>query len=208
MNLIMLSAIPLFVVGLLEDVKKGEGTQPLTRLFVAAVCSLIAISIFGISIEQLDIPMIDPIFQVSIFAILFTMFASAGLTHAMNLIDGVNGLSAFITLSAMVSLGIVAARYGHNDLLMRSFMIFSGKKLPLARANPLGSVAIWPFVVLTCTLGIVLLTEKQLAIFATVFLASIFVVSYLTICQWTKTRNMPHFGLYLFGNSSDPQTDP
>ena len=59
MNLIMLSAIPLFVVGLMEDVKKGEGTQPLTRLFVAAVCSLIAISIFGISIERLDIPMVD-----------------------------------------------------------------------------------------------------------------------------------------------------
>ena len=301
MNLIMLSAIPLFVVGLMEDVKKGEGTQPLTRLFVAAVCSLIAISIFGISIERLDIPMVDPIFQVSIFAILFTMFASAGLTHAMNLIDGVNGLSAFIMLSAMVSFGIVSARYGHSDLLMlnilvcvscfafmlfnfpkgqvflgdagaycfghviawnailllhrepeisawallliifwpvadtlfaisrrlhngkptglpdkmhfhqllmRSFMIFSGKKLPLAHANPLGSVAIWPFVVLTCTLGIILLTEKQLAFFATVFLASIFVISYLTICQWAKTRNMPRFGLYLFGNSSDPQTDP
>ncbi|MEK9757775.1 MAG: hypothetical protein VW387_05935, partial [Paracoccaceae bacterium] len=59
-----------------------------------------------------------------------------------------------------------------------------------------------------CTLGIILLTEKQLAIFATVFLASIFVISYLTICQWAKTRNMPRFGLYLFGNSSDPQTDP
>jgi len=41
-----------------------------------------------------------------------------------------------------------------------------------------------------------------------VFLASIFVISYLTICQWAKTRNMPRFGLYLFGNSSDPQTDP
>lgn len=95
-----------------------------------------------------------------------------------------------------------------HQLLMRSFMILSGKKLPLAHANPLASVAIWPFVVLTCTLGIILLTEKQLPIFTTVFLARIFVISYLTICQWAKTRNMPRFGLYLFGNSSDQQTDP
>ena len=58
------------------------------------------------------------------------------------------------------------------------------------------------------SLGIILLTEKQLPIFAAVFLARIFVISYLTICQWAKTRNMPRFGLYLFGNSSDPQTDP
>ena len=87
-------------------------------------------------------------------------------------------------------------------------MILSGKKLPLAHANALASVAIWPFVVLTCTLGIILLTEKQLPIFTTVFLARIFVISYLTICQWAKTCNMPRFGLYLFGNSSDQQTDP
>ena len=92
---------------------------------MAAVCSLIAISIFGISIERLDIPMVDPIFQVSIFAILFAMFASAGLTHAMNLIDGVNGLSAFITLSAMVSLEF-AARYGHSDLLMLNILVCVG----------------------------------------------------------------------------------
>ena len=53
------------------------------------------------------------------------MFASAGLAHAMNLIDGVNGLSAFITLSAMVSTG-VAARYGHSDLLMLNILVCVG----------------------------------------------------------------------------------
>ena len=85
-------------------------------------------------------------------------------------------------------------------------MILSGKKLPLAHANPLASVAIWPFVVLTCTLGIILLTQKQLAIFATVFLASIFAISYLTICQWAKTRNMLRFGLYSATVPIDKQT--
>ena len=49
---------------------------------------------------------------------------------------------------------------------------------------------------------------KTIADFRNGVLGKHFVISYLTICQWAKTRNMPRFGLYLFGNSSDQQTDP
>ena len=42
------------------------------------------------------------------FGILFTIFATVGVVNAFNLIDGLNGLSSYVTVSVAVSLSVIA----------------------------------------------------------------------------------------------------
>jgi UDP-N-acetylmuramyl pentapeptide phosphotransferase/UDP-N-acetylglucosamine-1-phosphate transferase len=63
----------------------------------------------------LSISVLDPIFAVPLIAAAFTVFASVGMTHAMNLIDGLNGLSSAIAIAIMAAFAAVAYRFGHAD---------------------------------------------------------------------------------------------
>ena len=42
------------------------------------------------------------------FSIIFTIFATVGVVNAFNLIDGLNGLSSYVTISVAFSLSVIA----------------------------------------------------------------------------------------------------
>ena len=46
------------------------------------------------------------------FAIFFTIFATVGVVNAFNLIDGLNGLSSYVSISVATSLSIIAFQVG------------------------------------------------------------------------------------------------
>ena len=45
------------------------------------------------------------------------------MTHAINLIDGLNGLSSAVVISIMASFALVAHNFGHEDLLMLNSVV-------------------------------------------------------------------------------------
>ena len=53
----------------------------------------------------------------------FTVFASTGMTYAINLIDGLNGLSSAVVIAIMVTFGLVAHKYGHVDLVVMNAVV-------------------------------------------------------------------------------------
>ena len=65
----------------------------------------------------------DTILSITFFGVAFTIFASTGMTHAINLIDGLNGLSSAAVISIMGSFGLVAYTFGHEDLLMLNAVV-------------------------------------------------------------------------------------
>ena len=52
--------------------------------------------------------LIDQVLLLSPFAIIFTIFATTGVTHSFNVIDGLNGLSLGISLSTSFFLTVIA----------------------------------------------------------------------------------------------------
>ena len=114
LTLLILSAAPVFSVGLAEDL--GYNMSPKAKLIASATSSVIAILLFKVWLESLGIPGVDTLLMFAPFGILFTIFATVGVVNAFNLIDGLNGLSSYVTVSVALSLSVVAFLAGYTQV--------------------------------------------------------------------------------------------
>ena len=103
---IILSGIPVLIFGLLDDFHFK--VKPIYRLLGACISSIIAIFLLKTWLHRVDVLLIDQLFLLSPFAILFTVFATTGVSHSFNVIDGLNGLSLGISLSISFFLTVIA----------------------------------------------------------------------------------------------------
>jgi UDP-N-acetylmuramyl pentapeptide phosphotransferase/UDP-N-acetylglucosamine-1-phosphate transferase len=85
-------AIPVFGAGLIEDLTKRVSVK--TRLVASFVSALLAAWTLDASLIRLDTPVLDDLMAWTPAALLFTSFAVAGMTNAINIIDGLNGLAS------------------------------------------------------------------------------------------------------------------
>lgn len=105
-----ISLIPVAATGLAEDM--GIRVRPRWRLLAAALSSLWAISVLDIWLSRVDIVGMDLFMQSKVFAFTFTVVATAGVCHAFNLIDGINGLAGSFAVSSLIGLSVIA---GHAE---------------------------------------------------------------------------------------------
>jgi len=87
-----ISLIPIFVIGLAEDM--GYHVRPFWRLATTILSSAAAAFLLNAWIGRVDLPGIDSLISLAPAGILFTIVIASGVTHAFNLIDGLNGLCA------------------------------------------------------------------------------------------------------------------
>ena len=104
----------MFSIGLAEDL--GYDMSPKARLIASASSSMVVILLFKVWLESLGIPGVDTLLMFAPFGILFTIFATVGVVNAFNLIDGLNGLSSYVTVSVAVSLSIIAFQAGNTQI--------------------------------------------------------------------------------------------
>ncbi len=115
-----LSIIPVFVAGALEDL--GRAVSPRARLFAAAFSAGLAVVIMDAWMPRVDIPYLDSLFAFAPLAIAFTIFASTGVCHSINVIDGVNGLSSSVALAATIGLALISLRAGDQLIYVLSVL--------------------------------------------------------------------------------------
>ena len=89
LRLALLCSMPIFFLGILDDL--ALEIKPILRLLVVFPSALLAYYFLGTEAYSLEIPIIDTLFNFEIFSILFICFALAGMTNAINMLDGVNG---------------------------------------------------------------------------------------------------------------------
>ena len=108
--LLLLCAAPGFAWGLIEDLtKRGD---VMVRLVLTAISAGLAFVLLDARITQIDLPYIDDLLTLTTVSFAFTLFAVAGVSHATNVIDGLNGLSGFTSLLAATGLAVVAWSVG------------------------------------------------------------------------------------------------
>ena len=125
--LVLASALPVFCAGLSEDL--GYFASPRRRLLAAAMSGAVFIGVTGQWILSTDIPWLDIALQWSPFAVGFSLFLAVGISHAFNLIDGLNGLAGFTAASAALALALIAHQSGlsgHRDILLIVFAAIFG----------------------------------------------------------------------------------
>lgn len=121
--LFVLSLFPVFLAGLAEDL--GYGVSPRWRLIAAALSSLLAIILLDAWVGRADLPGVDWLLGFVPLAVIFTMFATAGVCNAFNLIDGLNGLSSGVGIITALGLAAVAHLSGQAHLASISFMLIA-----------------------------------------------------------------------------------
>lgn len=109
-QLFLLVSAPLFIAGVAEDLGYPTGVR--LRLLAAVVSGAAFVVAFGQWLPRLDIPIVDRGMAVPAVAIPFTVLACAGVTHAFNLIDGLNGLSSFVSMGVCAALMSICAQVG------------------------------------------------------------------------------------------------
>lgn len=117
--MLMLSLIPAFVGGLLEDVTHRVG--PGARLLLTVITAALAFILAGVHFERSHMQWLDRALAFAPFGYVALLFAVAGVAHAMNIIDGYHGLCAGVALCILLALGAVA--HQHGDALVASFCL-------------------------------------------------------------------------------------
>ena len=104
---ILLGIIIIAITGIVDDIKT---IKPLTKLAGQLIAAIIVVS-FGVRIENISIPFITETFNIGSTEIssLITVIWIVAVTNAINLTDGLDGLSSGITLISCISLLIIFA---------------------------------------------------------------------------------------------------
>jgi UDP-GlcNAc:undecaprenyl-phosphate/decaprenyl-phosphate GlcNAc-1-phosphate transferase len=109
----LLGGAILFAVGLCDDL---FGVNPAAKLAAQVVAALVIVG-SGLHVESL---VLWPGMEVSLgwFAIPLTVLWLVGVTNAFNLIDGLDGLAAGVSLVALSAIAIIAVTYGHTEVAL------------------------------------------------------------------------------------------
>ena len=138
LGFIILSGIPVLFLGLLDDLYFK--ISPIYRLLGASISSIVAIVLLQTWLNRVDVFFVDQLFLLSPLAILFTIFATTGVAHAFNLIDGLNGLSLGISLATSFFLTVIAW-ITSDTLIVLLCMVFFLSSLGLFLLNfPWGKI--------------------------------------------------------------------
>ena len=108
--LILLSALPVFTAGLVEDTTK-RGWHWL-RFFSALVSGALGGWLLQAWLVRVDLIGVDALLLMPVVSVVFTCFAVAGVTHAFNIIDGFNGLSTGVATLILLAISYVAFKTG------------------------------------------------------------------------------------------------
>jgi UDP-N-acetylmuramyl pentapeptide phosphotransferase/UDP-N-acetylglucosamine-1-phosphate transferase len=112
--LLLAAGVPAFVAGIAEDISKRVSVK--ARLAATALSAVIASALLGATVTQLDLWGIDTLLALAPFPVLVTAVAVAGGSNAINIIDGVNGLSGSIIV--IMAAGLAAVGFQHGDTVV------------------------------------------------------------------------------------------
>lgn len=107
LGLLLLAALPAFLGGVVEDLTKK--VTPLVRLVLAFMSAALAFFLLDARLDRVDIWGIDWLLANSLLlTFLLTMVAVGGVSHAVNIIDGFNGLMSGYAVLAFSAFAAVA----------------------------------------------------------------------------------------------------
>ncbi len=104
--LILLASSPAFIAGLAEDLTKRVGVA--ARLAATLGAAGLGYILLGANIERTDIAWLDDLLLWWPMSLCFTIVAVGGMSHAINIIDGFNGLAGMVSVIILGAIGYVA----------------------------------------------------------------------------------------------------
>lgn len=120
---ILVCALIPFFFGFREDLTKDGSV--LLRLSTSVVAAGAGVWLTGIYLNHVDVVWLDQLLGIPSIAIIFTLFAVAGLTNAINILDGFNGLASGVALIILLFISGMAVQVGDHDLAEIALILFA-----------------------------------------------------------------------------------
>ena len=135
--------------------------ESIRRLSACVVSGVLFLSVFNVWLSQIGVMGIDNWLSFAPFGIVFTLFATSGVVNAFNLIDGLNGLSSYVTISTAIALSIISFQVvnfqiaSYLILLSAAVLGFMVLNFPFGKiflgdagAYTLGHILVWSAILL------------------------------------------------------------
>ena len=110
-SFLAISALPVFLGGLGEDV--GFNVSAKMRLVLSFASALLAGILLVAWIPRMGFPVLEILTLYTFPAMILTFLISGGISHSLNLIDGLNGLA--IGVSIVIALGLMSVAVSEGD---------------------------------------------------------------------------------------------
>ena len=120
---LLLVALPVFFAGTLEDLT--HKIAPSFRLILALLSSTLAYLLLDVKVIRTDVWIVDWLLQWPLLIYLFSILVISGFTHAINIIDGFNGLASGQVLLMLCFLSYLNFATNQYDLLLVSLTLLS-----------------------------------------------------------------------------------
>jgi len=114
MLLLLIASAPAFSSGVMEDLTKA--VTPKKRLLAILASACLAVWLLGASLPRVDVWGLDAMLVFVPFSVAMTVFAVAGITNSINIIDGFHGVAGIAIVIILTGMGIIAWRCG--DMLI------------------------------------------------------------------------------------------
>ncbi len=118
---LLIASIPVFAVGLIEDLT--HSVSPGIRLVLAMASALFVLFVLNVGVSRTDIGWIDYLLQVQPIFFGLTVLVVSGFINATNIIDGFHGLAS--GTMALVLLGLAALAHQAADWVMVNLCFMS-----------------------------------------------------------------------------------
>lgn len=118
-NSILIGGLIVFLFGLYDDI---HDLPPKMKILGQVAAALVVIFYGGISLKGFTIPFL-PSFLSYIIALIVTLGWIVGITNAVNLIDGLDGLCAGISIIVLLTTGILSLHYGRTDITSLALLL-------------------------------------------------------------------------------------
>ncbi|KJS81353.1 MAG: UDP-phosphate N-acetylglucosaminyl 1-phosphate transferase [Peptococcaceae bacterium BICA1-8] len=116
---LVLGSTIIAMIGVVDDIKDLSPKLKLLGQIIAA-CVLVA---FNIDVDYITHPFANGVVSLGYLSIPVTVLWVVGITNAVNLIDGLDGLAAGLSAIAAITLAIVGYSQGHMLMVVLSLML-------------------------------------------------------------------------------------
>jgi UDP-GlcNAc:undecaprenyl-phosphate/decaprenyl-phosphate GlcNAc-1-phosphate transferase len=109
-----ISALPVFLGGLCEHV--GFNVSAIMQLVLSFASALLAGMLFGAWIPRVGVPVLEILTLYTFPAFIMTLLIYGGISHLLNLIDGLTRLAIGVSIVIALGLMSVAVSVGDNQM--------------------------------------------------------------------------------------------
>ena len=120
---LLVCSLPAFASGLIEDFTKR--VSPLRRLLATCLAAAMGVWLLGADIDHTSIPGLDVVAATTVGAFLLAVLVVTGVSNAINIIDGFNGLASMCCVLMLAGVAAVAMMVGDELIAAIALLVLA-----------------------------------------------------------------------------------